>query len=161
MFKVQSTPEAASLLALKQRRPFARDVRMSAESGCPVDPITIIRAACARHLGMASDRRVRVSTQANPLRRFEGPTAFAWVPVFLTDPPRGFVGMTAARPSSQLGKEYRIHPREGGFSHHSGIIVTPALDDGIEAANEDLLGSRSESPHFMPHLLAMGVLTCG
>src|SRR5688572_30548379 len=61
MFKVQSTPGAASLLALEQYRPLARDFRMSAESGGPVDPITVIRAARARHLGMASDRRVGMS----------------------------------------------------------------------------------------------------
>ena len=87
LFKVQSTPRAASVLSLEQGRPCARGFRMSAESGRPVEPVTVIRAARARHLRMASDGCCGVSPQGEPFRRFEGPAAFAGVPILLTDPP--------------------------------------------------------------------------
>ena len=57
MFKVQSTPGASSVLSLEQRGPCTREFRMSAESGGPVDPITVIRAARARHLLQCTCRR--------------------------------------------------------------------------------------------------------
>src|SRR5438445_4152895 len=68
---------------------------MSPEPSGPVDPIPVIRATRARDFRMPTDRGVAMSPEFDPIGGFERPLTVAWVPVFLTDPPRRFVRMTA------------------------------------------------------------------
>jgi hypothetical protein len=158
LFEVQPTPGAASALPLEQGRPFTRRFRMSTESGCPVDPIPVIRATRARDFRMPTDRRVAMSPQFDPVGRFERPLTFAWVPVLLTDPPRRFVRMTATCPSTQVSIERGIHADEGLFGRHRRIVVAPLPDDGVKTLDEPLLGGRSPLPHFLMHLTEMFML---
>src|SRR5712692_3588336 len=160
MFEVQSTPEAASVLSLEEKGPVVRECRMSAESGGPVNPVAIIGATRARDLRMPTDRGVGVTPQGEPRVGFEGPPAFAEVPVFLADPPRRLGGMTAVCPTTQFGVQQGIHPREGGLGNDRGVVVAPSPDEGVEASDEDLLGSSTEVPHFLFEMLEMGPL-CG
>ena len=158
MFEVQSTPGAAAALPLEQGRPGTRRFRMSPESGGPVDPIPIIRATRARDFRMPTDRGVAMSPEFDPIGGFERPLTLAWVPVFLTDPPRRFVRMTAMCPSAQVRIEPGIHADEGPFGRHRRIVVAPPPDDGVEAVDEPLLGGRSPVPDFLMHLMEVFML---
>jgi len=77
LFEVQSAPGASALLPLEEVRPSLRGFRVSAHSGGPVDPLAVIRAACARDLRVSADGGVGVSPQGFPPVRFEGPMALA------------------------------------------------------------------------------------
>ena len=61
-------------------------------------------------------------------------------------------------PATQVRIEPGIHADEGPFGRHRRIVVAPSPDDGIEAVDEPLLGRRSLMPHFLMHLLEMGML---
>ena len=131
---------------------------MSPESGGPVDPIPIIRATRARDFRMPTDRGVAMSPEFDPIGGFECPLTVAWVPVFLTDPPRRFVRMTAMCPAPQVRIEPGIHADEGPFGRHRRIGVAPPPDDGVEAVDEPLLGGRSLVPDFLMHLMEVFML---
>lgn len=158
MFEVQSTPGAAAALPLEQGRPGTWYFRMSPESGGPVDPIPIIRATRARDFRMPTDRSIAMSPEFDPIGGFERPLTLAWVPVFLTDPPRRFVRMTAMCPVPQVRIEPGIHADEGPFGRYRRIVVAPPPDDGVEAVDEPLLGGCSSVPDFLMHLMEVFML---
>mgnify|MGYP001606141845 CR=1 FL=1 len=77
LFEVQCAPEASALLPLEEVRPSLGGFRVFAHSGGPVDPIAVLRAACAPNLGMPADGGVGVSPQGFPPVGFAGPVALA------------------------------------------------------------------------------------
>ena len=139
MFEVQSTPRALSALPLEQYRPLRRRFRMSAHSACPVDPVAIIRATRARDFRISTNRGRAMFQQLDLVRRFERPLTLAGVPVFLADPPRRFVRMTAACPSTQVRVKRRIHAHESLFGDHRCIVVTPSSNDRVKALDQHFL----------------------
>lgn len=159
-FEVPSTLGAASALLLEPGRPLPRRFRMSAESGCPVDPIPVLRATRAHDFGIPTDRRVAVSPQFAAGGRFARPLTFAWVPVLLADPPRRFVRMTAPCPATPVGLEHSIPADEGLFGGHRRLVVAPSPDDRVEAVDEPRLRGRSPLPHFRMQLTEMVALSC-
>ena len=61
-------------------------------------------------------------------------------------------------PAPQVCIEPGIHADEGPFGRHRRLGVAPPPDEGVEAVEEPLLGGRSPVPHFLMHLLEMGML---
>ena len=151
MFEVQSTPRALSVLPLEQYRPLGWRFRMSAHSACPVDPVAVIRATRARDFRKPTNWGRAMLQQLDLVRRFERPLTLAGVPVFLADPPRRFVRMTAACPSTQVRVKRRIHTHESLFGDHRCIVVTPSSNDGVEALDKHVLRRASQASHFLMH----------
>ncbi len=151
MFEVQSTPRALSVLPLEQYRPLGRRFRMSAHSAGPGDPVAIIRATRARDFRIPTNRSRAMLPQLDLVRRFEPPLTLAGVPVLLADPPRRFVRMTAACPSTQVRVQRRIHAHESLFGDHRCIVVAPSSDDGVEALDKHFLRRGSQASHFLMH----------
>src|SRR5262249_26606502 len=110
------------------------------------------------HFRMPTDRSIAMSPEFDPIGCFERPLTLAWVPVFLTDPPRRFVRMTALCPAPQVRIEPGIHADEGPFGRYRRIVIAPPPDDGVEAVDEPLLGGGSSVPDFLMPLMEVGVL---
>src|SRR5947199_8768998 len=105
---------------------------MSPEPSGPVDPIPVIRATRARDFRMPTDRGISMSPEFDPIGGFECPLTVAWVPVFLTDPPRRFATMTAMCRTPQIRIQHAIHTDEGPLGRYRRIVAAPPLDDEVK-----------------------------
>ena len=64
-----------------------------------------------------------------------------FAPVAVITPAVAFVGMAIPGPTLELVKEHVFEAMKGGFGRGELVVVAPALDDGVEDADERGLGN--------------------
>src|SRR5947199_2098283 len=66
--------------------------------------------------------------------------------------------MTAMCPAPQVRREPGIHADAGRLGRSRRLGVAPPPDAGVAAVDASLVGGRAPVPHFLMHLLEMGML---
>ena len=109
---------------------------MPAQSGCPIDPVTVIRTSVSFHFDMSDYGCLGVFTEFPPFSEGKGPASLIHVPVPFGYPSPRFVGMSALGPSSELHIGLVVHLSERFLGHYCGVVAAPSPDYGVESFDE-------------------------
>jgi hypothetical protein len=107
----QSAPGASSALPFEQVGPAGRQLRVTAQSACPVQEVAVIDACIRANFHVSHDGHlvVEAQTRISATPEHQSPTVFS-VPVSPGNPMSGLARMTASHPAPQLTAEPVIHP---------------------------------------------------
>lgn len=128
---------------------------MPAQSGCPIDPVTVIRASVSLHFYMPDYGCLCVFTEFPPFSDRKGPASLIHVPVPFGYPFPRFMGMSALRPSSELHIGLVVHSGERFLGHYCGVVATPSPDYGVESLYEVPLRYGPLFPYDLRNILEM------
>ena len=136
---------------------------MASEASAPVQPVSVIGAACALHFHIALVRCVVVASQRSRTVRGLKPPALSIVhsPVFTRNPMFRFLGMTGDSPSPQHRIHRVVEPLKGTCAADVGIVRTPANDLRIEGFDQRLLLRVSMAVYRLSQGLDMPLNRCG
>jgi len=136
---------------------------MASEASAPVQPVSVLGAACALHFHIALVWGVVVACQRlRPVCRLEAPAvSIVHSPVFARNPMFRFLGMTGDSPSPQHCIHRVVEPLKGTCAADVGIVRTPAHDLRIEGVDQRLLLRVSMAVYRLSQGLDMPLHRCG
>lgn len=128
---------------------------MPAQSGCPIDPVTVVRTSVSLHFDMSDYGCLCVFTEFQPFSDRKGPASLIHVPVPFGYPFPRFMGMAALGPSSELHIGLVVHFAERFLGYYCGIVVAPSPDYGVEPFYEVALRYGPLFPYDFLNILEM------
>jgi hypothetical protein len=109
---------------------------VSAQSDTPVLPVAVVGAFMSLYFDKSLDGSLRMAVELEALWCRKVPPSPIGMPVFLSDPLSGLVGMPTIGPGAQLqvGVVAQFRKRRAGC--HGSVVVGPAANDRIEVLSE-------------------------
>ena len=121
-------------------------------------PFGIERMGLASDLDMSPDGSGRCIVERFSLPPGEDPIpTFNPSAVFLLDPSEGFVGVAVSEPVPDQGPEGVVDSTEGGLGDDVPVVIGPSPNDGVQNANQLVMGDRLALLQDIPDLVQKGL----
>ena len=156
MVEEQFTVGAAPALLFDQGGQSRPDRRVWPASLTPIHPIPIVRTPIACDFRMAQTGGVTMGGEVRLTRtggwRGKHLAGFLSVPGPVRHPPCRCVGVSPARPGTQLHPGETIQATKGRLTYPSAIVVGPTAYCGVELVDQGRLGPVLTGPNDAPQL---------
>src|SRR5215468_10165223 len=145
---------ASPFLPFEQLGDSRRHFWVITESRTPIQPVSVVRAACSCHLHVTLIVCLAVLAQPHAIRSLKLPTS-AYAPIFAHDPPFALFRMTALRPGIEHREEHFPELAESDVTDYIFVVVRPSRDLRIKSLDQLGLFLRRVSLDRFPQFLGV------